>query len=213
MKDFKDRMDYIRRTFAPETPAQQAARESMQGENDRIAIYPEEGKLLQVLIRMGGYKKIVEIGTLGGYSTLWLADALPAGGHVWTIEKDPARAKTASDNLRERNDITIVEGDARTALDTLAAHGPFDMVFIDADKLNYAHYLDWAEKHVRKDGLIVGDNTLLFDAVWMQERPARVRETALAAMRAFNARLADPARYHSIMLPTAEGLTMALKLF
>ena len=142
-----------------------------------------------------------------------MAAALPQDGKLWTLEKDAARATLARTNTVHDTRITLIEGDARASLETLAAQGPFDMVFIDADKLNYEHYLDWAEAHVRKGGLVIGDNTLLFDAVWMAERPPRVRDTALAAMRAFNRRLADPQKYCGIMLPTAEGITIAQKLF
>ena len=106
-----------------------------------------------------------------------------------------------------------VWGDALDVLPQLSKEGPFDMVFIDADKLNYLRYLDWAEENVRKGGLIVGDNTFLFDAVWRDDPVDRVRQTARDAMRDFNRRLADPQKYCGILLPTQEGMTVALKLF
>lgn len=204
------RLDYIRDLFAPENEAQIHARNSTHDANDQISIHPEEGKLLQVLMKLAGVKKAVEIGALSGYSALWIADALPPGGHLYTFEKDAARAARARENLKCA-DITLVEGEALKMLPTIESKGPFDLVFIDADKLNYAHYLDWAEKNVRAGGLIVGDNTLLFDAVWRNDLPDRVRQTAREAMREFNARLADPAKYTSILLPTAEGMTIAVK--
>ncbi len=213
MDIFDTRMDYIRALFGHENEAQKSARQSLTGANDGISIYPEEARLLQLLIRLAQVKKIVEIGTLGGYSALSMAAALPPDGKLWTLEKDAARAALARTNTAQDARITLIEGDARASLEMLAAQGPFDMVFIDADKLNYEHYLDWAEAHVRKGGLVIGDNTLLFDAVWMEARPPRVRDTALAAMRAFNRRLADPKKYCGIMLPTAEGITIAQKLF
>lgn len=210
---FDTRMDYIRALFGTENDAQKAARASLDGANDGISIYPEEARLLQLLIRLAGVKTIVEIGTLGGYSALSMAAALPPGGKIWTLEKDPARAALARSNIASESRITLIEGDARQSLTQLSAQAPFDMVFIDADKLNYAHYLDWAETHVRRGGLVVGDNSLLFDAVWMQDRPPRVRDTALTAMRDFNRRLSDPQKYCGILLPTAEGMTIAQKLF
>lgn len=213
MTHYPDRLSYIRDLFAPENDAQQKARESLTGDNDKISIYAEEGKLLQLLIRLAGIQTIIEVGTLGGYAALWMAEALPAEGHLYTIEKDPARATRARQNIATINNITLIEGDAQKILADLAAKAPFDMIFIDADKLNYLHYLDWAEKHIRKGGLIIGDNSLLFDAVWMEELPPRVRQTARQAMRDFNKRLADPAKYHSILLPTQEGMTIAQKLF
>jgi len=213
MTSYPDRLTYIRDLFAPENAAQQAARESLTGANDKISIYAEEGKLLQLLIRLAGVKTIVEVGALGGYAALWMAASLPEDGHLYTIEKDPARAAIARRNIAAAGNITLLEGDARQVLAALDGKAPFDMIFIDADKLNYLHYLDWAEQHIRKGGLIIGDNSLLFDAVWMEELPPRVRQTALQAMRAFNQRLADPARYHGILLPTQEGMTIAQKLF
>lgn len=210
---FDSRDDYIRALFGHETAAQKQARASLTGAHDGISIHADEARLLQLLIKLAGVRRIVEIGTLGGYSALSMAAALPADGRIWTCEKDPARAALARQNTQTDTRITIIEGDALHSLPALSAEGPFDMAFIDADKLNYAQYLDWAEAHVRKGGLIVGDNTLLFGAVWMRERPPRVRDTALAAMRDFNLRLSDPEKYHGILLPTAEGMTIALKLF
>lgn len=214
MTAYTDRLDYIRQLFAPETPAMQAARAAAAAENqDNISLHPEEGKLLQMLAQLAGAKKIVEIGTFYGYSALWLAGGLADGGHLWTLEKDTTRAARARDFIGQHPAITMIGGDALASLAALESHGPFDMVFIDADKLNYARYLDWAETNVRKGGLIVGDNTFLFDAVWKDEPVERVRETARQAMRDFNKRLADPQRYRGLMLPTGEGLTIAQKLF
>jgi predicted O-methyltransferase YrrM len=209
---YHDRLDYIRKTFAPETQQIRTVRENTTDKNDQISIYPEEGKLLQLLIRLTGAKTIVEIGTLSGYSTLWMADALPEDGHIYTFEKDPVRAARASVNLCHPQ-ITLHNGDAMKALRAIEPKGPFDMIFIDADKLHYLDYLDWAEKHIRRGGLIVADNTLLFDSVWREVLPDRIRQTTLQMMQDFNRRLADPEKYTSILLPTAEGMTIALKKF
>lgn len=209
---YQDKLDYIRQVFAPETAALREIRLQTTHANDQISIYPEEGKLLQVLIRLGKIKRIVEIGCLSGYSALWMAAALPPDGEIITIEKDAVRATRAKENLTDPR-IKLVTGDALQVLQTLSAQAPFDMVFIDADKLNYNNYLEWAEKNIRQGGLIVGDNSLLFDAVWMAETPLRVRQTALTAMREFNRRLADPDKYTGILLPTAEGMTIAVKNF
>lgn len=207
---FKNRTDYIHSLFCIETDLQKSIRENTA---DNISIHPEEGRLLQTLVGLGGIQKIVEIGTFAGYSTLWLANALPANGHIWTIEKDDRRFAHAQKNLSGIDKITALHGDALQTLQTITPYGPFDMVFIDADKLNYEHYLDWAEKNVRCGGLIVGDNTFLFDAAWKDGDIERVRETARNAMRNFNKRLADVNKYTSIMLDTPEGMTIAVKNF
>lgn len=209
---YKDRLDYIRRLFAPETAALQDIRARTTDKNDQISIYPEEGKLLQFLIKTAGIKTIVEIGALTGYSASWMAGALPPDGHIYSFEKDEKRAALFLENIRHPQ-ITLITGDALTKLPSIEDKAPFDMIFIDADKLHYLEYLNWAEKHIRKGGLIVGDNTLLFDAVWHDTPTERVRPAALNAMRSFNQRLADPEKYTSILLPTAEGLTIALKNF
>ena len=108
--------------------------------------------------------------------------------------------------------ITIVEGDASLTLPELAKdHGPFDMVFIDADKKSYLTYLDWAEEHIRPGGLIVADDTLLKGAVYMDELPYRVRRSTKDSLVKFNQRLADPEKYTSILLPTDAGMTIAVK--
>ncbi len=209
---FTSRLDYIRQLFAHETPLMHRVRMAATAENeDNISLHPEEGQLLALLCRMAGAKKVVEIGTFYGYSALWLASALPADGHLWTLEKDTTRATRARTFLEDQTQITLMQGDARDSLAALSAQAPFDIVFIDADKLNYAHYLDWAEAHVRSGGLIIGDNTFLFDAVWMEGDVPRVRDTARQAMRDFNRRLSDPDKYTSIMLATEQGLTIAQK--
>ena len=210
---YQDRLDYIRHLFAPETPQLKAIHETTTGKNDQISIHPEEGKLLQLLIRLAGIRTVVEVGTLSGYSALWMADALPDGGQVYTCEKDAIRAARAAANLKNHPKVTLMTGDALETLRSIEPKAPFDMVFIDADKLHYLDYLDWAEKHIRKGGLIVGDNTLLFAAVWREALPDRIRQTALQAMREFNRRLADPGKYTAVLLPTAEGMTIALKNF
>lgn len=207
-----ERLSYIRALFAPETDKMSSIRAAATG-NDAIGILPEEGKLLQILIQLAGVKTIVEIGTLHGYSALWMQVALPPEGKIYTFEKDTARAATAEKNISSEKNITLIKGDARDMLQAIEHAAPFDMIFIDGDKLHYADYLDWAEKHIRKGGLIIGDNTLLFDSVWHDDPVERVRPAARAAMRAFNLRLSDPQKYTSLLLPTEEGLTIAIKNF
>ena len=215
-EDTPKTLRYMREVFAPEDALLTELAQHLITQNIAIQIGPEEGKILQLLIRMNYIETVVELGTLGGYSSIWMARALPADGHVYTIEKEPENAKLAQsfiDRSEVGHKISIVVGDGHEMIRTLDARGPFDMIFIDADKPGYTDYLDWAEKNIRKGGLIVGDNTLLFDAVVEDAPPAGTSAAAWNAMREFNTRLADPKKYHAAMLPTKEGMTVAVKLF
>ncbi len=181
-----------------------------------IHIAPEEGRLLQLLIQLGGYKRIVEVGTHAGYSTLWMAASLPRDGKIYTLERSDSRHKMASETFQTNTNaskIHLLKGSALELLKTIEHDGPFDLLFIDADKLNYANYLDWGEKNIRKGGLIIGDNTFLSGAVYGEATTNRISPTALNAMKTFNQRLGNLEKYHSVMLPTTEGWTMGIKQF
>lgn len=130
-----------------------------------INVSPSQGKLLQLLVRVQRARKILEIGTLGGYSTIWLARALPAGGRLITLEFDPKHAEVAGANLARAGLAGVVELRVGRALDTLpqlAAEGcgPFDLIFIDADKPSTADYFAWSLKLSRPGSLIVVDNVV-----------------------------------------------------
>jgi len=211
----EEHINYIRSLFAPEDNELIEIEERIKKNTDPIQIYPEEGKVLQFLIKASNIKSIVEIGTLAGYSTIWMARALPKDGHIYTIEKDEARFQLAEltfKNSASKDKITLIHDDASKALDKLEKNAPFDMIFIDADKLHYLDYLDWTEKNIKIGGLIIADNTLLSGAVHMDELPRRIRPTTAKNMKIFNQRLSDPNKYCSIMLNTSDGMTIALKL-
>ena len=126
------------------------------------AVAPNQGKLLHILARAIGARAILEIGTLAGYSTLWLARALPAGGRVVTLEADPQAAAAATANLAGLP-VEVIVGPALEALPRL--QGPFDMVFIDADKQSSPAYLEHAVRLARPGALIVADNVVRGGAV------------------------------------------------
>jgi predicted O-methyltransferase YrrM len=135
-----------------------------------IAVSPNLGKLLHLLAKLVGAKKILEIGTLGGYSTIWLARALPAGGHLTTLEADPKHADVARANIGHAGLSRVVQvrvGAALVTLPQLAAEGrgPFDLIFIDADKENTAPYFTWALTLSRPGSLIIVDNVARGGAV------------------------------------------------
>lgn len=133
-------------------------------------VSPVQGKLLHLVARMQGARQILEIGTLGGYSTIWLAKALPAGGRVTTLEIDAMRAEVARSNLNRCGLGAVVDVRVGPALDTLQAlktegAGPFDLIFIDADKPNNPRYLEWAVELSRPGTVIVADNVVRGGAV------------------------------------------------
>ncbi|MEW5848056.1 MAG: O-methyltransferase [Myxococcota bacterium] len=133
-------------------------------------VAPNQGKLLMLLAQLRGARSILEIGTLGGYSTVWLARGLQAGGHLVTLEFNPKHAELARANLERAGVANVVELRIGRALDTLPqlhseGRGPFDLIFIDADKPNNPDYLAWALKLSRLGTLIVADNVVRNGAV------------------------------------------------
>jgi predicted O-methyltransferase YrrM len=130
-----------------------------------IEVSPSYGKLLFLLTKMIGARRILEIGTLGGYSTIWMARALPEGGRLISLEFDPKHADVARKNIERAGFAKKVEVRVGKALDSLpkieaAGEGPFDLIFLDADKPNNPAYFEWALKLSRKGSLIVADNVV-----------------------------------------------------
>ena len=130
-----------------------------------IDVAPNQGKLLHLLARIMGTRKVLEIGTLGGFSTIWLARALPEGGRMITLEANAKHAEVARGNIARAGLDRIVTLRLGAALDTLPqlaqeGEGPFDLIFIDADKPNIPNYVKWALKLSRKGTLIVVDNVI-----------------------------------------------------
>jgi predicted O-methyltransferase YrrM len=130
-----------------------------------IHVAPNQGKLLHILARAIGARRILEVGTLGGYSTIWLARALPADGKLITLESEPRHAEVAQVNIARaglHNMVEIRVGAALDSLQALANEGiaPFDLVFIDADKVNNAAYVTWALKLSRPGALVIVDNVI-----------------------------------------------------
>jgi len=133
-----------------------------------IQVAPNQGKLLSLLAQIQGARTLLEVGTLGGYSTIWLARALPAGGRLVTLEADPRHAEVARANLAAAGLSEVVEvrvGPALETLPTLAGLGPFDLVFIDADKANNPEYVAWAVELGRVGTVIIIDNVVRQGAI------------------------------------------------
>ncbi len=209
--------DYISDLFIPADPALDAALEDASAAGmPPISVAPNQGKLLQVLALAHGARRILEIGTLAGYSTIWLARALPADGRLVTLEADPVHAAVAQANIARANLADRVTVRLGLALDTLpllvaAGEAPFDLVFIDADKPNTAAYFAWALKLTRPGSLIIADNVV---------RNGEVLEPAssdpnIVGMREFHAMLASERRVTATMIQTVgskgyDGLAIAV---
>jgi predicted O-methyltransferase YrrM len=205
--------DYIENLFAPQDEALEAAvRESQRAGLPEIHVSPNEGKLLQLLAEMVGARRVLEIGTLGGYSAINLARGMAEDGLLISLEIDEHHAEVARESV-ERADlderVEIRVGDARKLLAELAKNdeGPFDLTFIDADKEGYPEYLEWALKLSRPGSLILGDNTIWGGTIINpQDNPTR-------AIYEFNERLAKDPRLSAIVLPLlrerVDGLAIA----
>jgi predicted O-methyltransferase YrrM len=203
--------------LAPSDPALDAALAvSAKAELPAINVSPAQGKFLQLLARMQNAKWILEIGTLGGYSTIWLARALAPGGRLVTLEADPKHAEVATANIAHAGLAEVVELRLGLALDTLprlAAPrlGPFDFIFIDADKPNIPEYFTWALRLSRPGSLIVVDNVVRKGGVL----DGASEDPSVQGVRRLNEQLAQEPRVSATVLQTVgskgwDGLVLAL---
>lgn len=213
----KPLLDFVTRTTAREDAVLREIRETTEAKGlPAISVGPDEGRLLHFLASACGARRIVEVGTLAGYSACWLARALPAGGMLHTIEYDPKHAKVAKENIASAGltaKATVHTGAGMDVLPTLEAHGPFDLVFIDADKTGYENYARWAVRNVRSGGLVICDNAYLFGNLHRDDLPADHEDKPkVAPMRAALALLADETLFSSCaMIPTGEGMAVAVR--
>jgi caffeoyl-CoA O-methyltransferase len=203
--------DYIANLFAPEDPLLEEVRaEAYRRGLPDIAISAEVGRLLQVLLTAIGARRVLEIGTLAGYSAIWIARALGPEGRLVTLEIDPARADLARAFFQRaalEDRIEVMVGDAVETAARLARHGErFDAVFIDADKERYETYLELALEMVRPGGLILADNALWSGRV-LQD-PAE--DDGTAALQAFNRTLARHPRLLSTIVPVRDGVAVGV---
>ncbi len=173
-----------------------------------MQIAPEQGQFLQLLVRLLGARRILEIGTFTGYSALAMALALPRGGRILCCDVSKEWTDIAKKYWARASVSGKIQLRLAPALETLrAAKGPFDLAFIDADKANYARYYERCLKLVRRGGVIAIDNTLWYGRVI----DPRDRSEDTRAVRAFNRKLHRDRRVELAMVPIGDGLTLALK--
>ncbi len=208
---------YVADLFVGPDPALDATLQSSDAAGlPSISVSASQGKLLHLLARVQGARNILELGTLGGYSTIWLGRALPADGHLITLEFDPKHAEVARANIARAGLASVVEVRVGRALDTLPqlaaeGRGPFDLIFIDADKPGYPDYLPWALKLSRRGSLIIADNVVRKGAV----ADAASTDPNVQGVRRFNQLLAAEPRVSATAIQTVgskgyDGFAMAL---
>jgi caffeoyl-CoA O-methyltransferase len=207
---------YVNETFEPEDAALRRARERAERLGiPAIQVSPMDGRHLEVIARALGARRIVEIGTLAGYSGIHLARGLAAGGVLHTFEYEPRHAEAAAEAFRDAGVSRLVRLHVGAALENLPKierDGPFDLVFIDADKESYPAYLDWAARNLRVGGAVLADNTFAFGMIADRRFETAEDERAVSALREFNREAARGGRFRATMLPTGEGLTFAVKV-
>jgi predicted O-methyltransferase YrrM len=208
---------YFNDLLIPSDPILDAAMKAIDAAGlPSISVAPHEGRLLWTLARMQGARNILEIGTLGGYSTIWLARALAPGGRIITLEFNPRHAAVARENIARAGLTETVEVRVGPALDSLPlvaeeGRGPFDLIFIDADKKNNWEYFVWALKLSRLGSLIIVDNVVRDGAVV----DASSSDPDIRGIRRFIEMLAKEKRVSATALQTVgsrgyDGFAMAL---
>jgi len=201
---------YVTELFAVEDPILAAIRaRHAAADLPPIHISPEEGKLLHVLLRAIEATTVLELGSLGGYSGVWIARALPPHGRLTTIEKDRRHARVARQAFAAAGlggRVHLVEGSALEVLPTLAPG--FDAVFVDADKEPLAHYYDWSMRLLRPGGLLLCDNAFFHGAAV----DAHDVTPAAQGVRAFNRLAADDPRLVATIVPVRDGLLVGVKV-
>ena len=213
MKLLDDIDAYVEGLFAlPDEVLEAALRESRRAGLPEINVSPNEGRLLQLFAELVGARRILEIGTLGGYSAIHFARVLPEDGTLISLELEERHAEVARVNVERAglaHKVEVQAGDARELLAALAENdaGPFDLVFIDADKEGYPEYLEWAMHLSRPGSLVLADNTVRGGSVLDPQ------DGAARATREFNERVAGDPRLSGIVLPLIrkriDGITIA----
>lgn len=214
---WKEVDDYFSAALIRPDPALEAALEANRGaELPAIDVTPLQGRFLELLVRLSGARRVLEMGTLGGYSTIWLARGLPPDGVVVTLEVEARHAEIATKNIENAGFADRVQLRLGPALETLAVIGqeqpePFDFIFIDADKASYPEYLQWSLNLSRPGTLIVADNVVRDGKVIEPENP----DANIQGVRRFTELVAAEPRLTATVLQTVgpkgyDGFTIAL---
>ncbi|MCE2472645.1 MAG: O-methyltransferase [Anaerolineae bacterium] len=201
--------DYVGELFAREDATLRYVRQQTAVRGlPQISLEPNEAKLLQLLVRLSGAVRVVEVGTLAGYSGICIARALPEQGQLITIEVSSVHAEVARAHFEYAglaNKVKVLQGAGLQVLPSLAKDAPYDLMFIDADKGNYHNYLAWAADNLRVGGAVVADNAFwggrIFDPKTEDDQ----------AMVAFNRTLADHPQFDSAIIEVGDGIALGVK--
>jgi predicted O-methyltransferase YrrM len=201
---------YLAGLFAREDAALAAVREGhREADLPTIHVSAEEGAILRMLIQLVGARRVLEVGTLSGYSGIWIARALPPGGRLVTIEGDErhaAHAREAFDQAGVADRVDLLCGEA---LDTMAMlEGPFDAIFLDADKAPLPEYLNLSLRLLRVGGLLLCDNTFMDGRIADPDAEG----SDLRGMREFNRLIAEDPRFVTAVIPVRDGLLAAVRV-
>lgn len=201
--------DYISGLLLKPDATLQAIQDSAElNDLPKISVQPLDGYFLQWLTRLVNATKVVEIGTLAGYSATWIARGLGEGGTLYCVEASEKHARISRENLTASklgSMVDIQQGSGKDILPKLVAHGPFDLVFIDADKASYPFYLQWAGENLRAGGLIAAHNAYRNGRVMSPEGDDD------RAIDAFNRQLAADDLFWPMILPLGDGMAIGIR--
>jgi caffeoyl-CoA O-methyltransferase len=203
--------DYVTQTFAAEEEVLKQIRQELPKRGlPAIMIRPEEAAFLRFLVAANQAKLAVEVGTLGGYSGIWLARALPQDGRLITLEINEERAQIARENFERAgvaNKVELRLGDAKQILPELEEMGPFDLVFVDANKDGYPYYMDWAVANLRNGGIFAAHNAFAWGGKVIDENR---QDSSVETMRQFHQSLADHPNLVATIFPAGQGMAVAV---
>lgn len=208
----EDLQRYIEELFVREPPLLAELRSDLEDRGlPTIQVPGQTGRVLELLARTLGARRVLEVGTLGGYSGLWLLRGMAPEGRLVTVEREPEHAELAREyfsraGVSERVELRI--GEARAVLPDLGPDGEWDLVFIDADKEGYTTYLSHAERLLRPGGLVLADNALWRGRVVDQDD----REASTQGVRRFNRALAGSGAFRGTILPVGDGIALGVRV-
>ena len=208
--------DYVETLFHPEDKILKEAREqTKKGGLPLIQVGPMDARHLEVITRALGAKKAVEVGTLGGYSGISILRGLSSNGKLYSFEINPKAVEIAQFSFNKAGfsgKYEIILGPAKEKLKDIEKEGPFDLVFLDADKGGYPTYFKWAEKNLRVGGVVLADNVFAWGKISEKIKKGDPDLEDVIALQKFNEEVSQNSNFRTTILPTGEGLLMAVKI-